>query len=222
MGIIIKNIHFLIIALGLFNAYMLWEEKSEMITNLNDQISVLNNSIETKKRNKKELQNFFRDINEAKDRIERVALEIEKAQQQLPADLNDAEVIGFITRKADELNIREINISPEMKDDDKGFYSIRKYNFKAKGTYVQFLILFENISDYKRILNIGKVIFNRNNVQQRSRFQVIDGEIQVWAYRYNTGYKEDRGIEEIDKNLATGGGARGPKGKKAGGDSGED
>lgn len=222
MGIIIKNIHFLIIALGLFNAYMLWEEKSEMITNLNDQISVLNNSIEMKKRNKKELQNFFRDINEAKDRIERVALEIEKAQQQLPADLNDAEVIGFITRKADELNIREINISPEMKDDDKGFYSIRKYNFKAKGTYVQFLILFENISDYKRILNIGKVIFNRNNVQQRSRFQVIDGEIQVWAYRYNTGYKEDRGIEEIDKNLATGGGARGPKGKKAGGDSGED
>lgn len=222
MGIIIKNIHFLIIALGLFNVYMLWEEKSEMITNLNDQISVLNNSIEMKKRNKKELQNFFRDINEAKDRIERVALEIEKAQQQLPADLNDAEVIGFITRKADELNIREINISPEMKDDDKGFYSIRKYNFKAKGTYVQFLILFENISDYKRILNIGKVIFNRNNVQQRSRFQVIDGEIQVWAYRYNTGYKEDRGIEEIDKNLATGGGARGPKGKKAGGDSGED
>lgn len=222
MGIIIKNIHFLIIALGLFNVYMLWEEKSEMITNLNDQISVLNNSIEMKKRNKKELQNFFRDINEAKDRIERVALEIEKAQQQLPADLNDAEVIGFITRKADELNIREINISPEMKDDDKGFYSIRKYNFKAKGTYVQFLILFENISDYKRILNIGKVIFNRNNVQQRSRFQVIDGEIQVWAYRYNTGYKEDRGIEEIDKNLATGGGARGPKGKKAGGDSSED
>lgn len=220
MGIIIKNIHFLIIALGLFNVYTLWEEKSEMITNLNDQISVLNNSIETKKRNKKELQNFFRDINEAKDRIERVALEIEKAQQQLPADLNDAEVIGFITRKADELNIREINISPEMKDDDKGFYSIRKYNFKAKGTYVQFLILFENIADYKRILNIGKVVFNRNAVQQRSRFQVIDGEIQVWAYRYNVGYKEDRGIEEIDKNL--GSAARGPKGKKAGGGGGED
>lgn len=219
MGIIIKNIHFLIIALGLFNIYTLWEEKSEMITNLTDQISVINNSIETKKRNKKELQNFFRDINEAKDRIERVALEIEKAQQQLPADLNDAEVIGFITRKADELNIREINISPEMKDDDKGFYSIRKYNFKAKGTYVQFLILFENIADYKRILNIGKVVFNRNNVQQRSRFQVIDGEIQVWAYRYNTGYKEDRGIEEIDKNL---GAARSPKAKNAGGSGGED
>lgn len=219
MGTIIKNIHFLIIALGLFNIYTLWEEKSEMITNLTDQVAVINNSIETKKRNKKELQNFFRDINEAKDRIERVALEIEKAQQQLPADLNDAEVIGFITRKADELNIREINISPEMKDDDKGFYSIRKYNFKAKGTYVQFLILFENIADYKRILNIGKVVFNRNNVQQRSRFQVIDGEIQVWAYRYNTGYKEDRGIEEIDKNL---GAARGPKGKKAGGSGGED
>lgn len=196
-----------------------------MITNLTDQIDIINNSIETKKRNKKELQNFFLDINEAKDRIERVALEIEKAQQQLPADLNDAEVIGFITRKADELNIREINISPEMKDDDKGFYSIRKYNFKAKGTYVQFLILFENIADYKRILNIGKVVFKRNNVQQRSRFQIIDGEIQVWAYRYNTGYKEDRGIEEIDKNLGTvgaAGAARGPRVKNTGGSGGED
>lgn len=200
MASLIKNIHYFIIALGLFNLYTLWTEKSERVEALTGQVEGLNAGIVLKNKNKKELQEFFRDIEEAKDRIERVAQEIEKAQQQLPSDLNDGEIMGFINKKADELNIREINIAPETNEEDKGFYSIRKYVFKAKGTYVQFLILFENISDYKRILNIGKVNFSRLNTIQRSRFQVIDGQIEILAYRYNTGYKEDRGIEAIDKS----------------------
>lgn len=201
MAKLIKNIHFFIIALGLFNFYNLWLDKSEKIENNKSQTEALTNSIEIKKKNKKELQEFFRDIEEAKDRIERVAQEIEKAQQQLPAELNDGEIMGFITKKADELNIREISIAPDIKEDDKGFYFVRKYIFKAKGTYVQFLILFENIADYKRILNIGGVSFSRLNAVQRSRFQVIDGQIEILAYRYNTNYKEDRGIESIEKSI---------------------
>lgn len=201
MAKLIKNIHFFIIALGVFNFYNLWLDKSEKIENNKSQTEALTSSIEIKKKNKKELQEFFRDIEEAKDRIERVAQEIEKAQQQLPAELNDGEIMGFITKKADELNIREISIAPDIKEDDKGFYFVRKYIFKAKGTYVQFLILFENIADYKRILNIGSVSFSRLNAVQRSRFQVIDGQIEILAYRYNTNYKEDRGIESIEKSI---------------------
>ena len=201
MAKLIKNIHLLIIGLGLFNLYNLWLDKSEKIENASSQVEALNNTIAIKKKNKKELQEFFRDIEEAKDRIERVAQEIEKAQQQLPSEINDGEIMGFITKKADELNIREINIAPDIKEDDKGFYFIRKYILKAKGTYVQFLILFENISEYKRILNIGSVNFSRLNTLQRSRFQVIDGQIEILAYRYNTNYKEDRGLDAIDKNL---------------------
>lgn len=201
MAKLIKNIHLLIIGLGLFNLYNLWLDKSEKIENAASQVEALNNTIAIKKKNKKELQEFFRDIEEAKDRIERVAQEIEKAQQQLPSEINDGEIMGFITKKADELNIREINIAPDIKEDDKGFYFIRKYILKAKGTYVQFLILFENISEYKRILNIGSVNFSRLNTLQRSRFQVIDGQIEILAYRYNTNYKEDRGLDAIDKNL---------------------
>lgn len=201
MASLIKNIHLFIIGLGLFNLYNLWLEKSEQIDNSKNQVETLRNNIDLKTKNKKELQEFFRDIEEAKDRIERVAQAIEKAQQQLPSEINDGEIMGFITKKADELNIREINIAPDIREDDKGFYFIRKYIFKAKGTYVQFLILFENIAEYKRILNIGSVSFNRLNTLQRSRFQVIDGQIEILAYRYNTSYKEDRGIETIDKNL---------------------
>lgn len=201
MGNIIKNIHLLIIGLGLFNLYNLWVEKSEQIDNNKNQVEAFTSKIELKKKNKKELQEFFRDIEEAKDRIERVAQEIEKAQQQLPSEINDGEIMGFVTKKADELNIREINIAPDIQEENRGFYFIRKYIFKAKGTYVQFLILFENIAEYKRILNIGSVSFTRLNTVQRSRFQVIDGQIEILAYRYNTAYKEDRGLDAIDKNL---------------------
>ncbi len=216
MAALIKNIHLLIIALAAYNVYTLWSEKSGEMDGLQQQIDSANASLVGKRKNKKEIQSFFKDINEAKDRIERVALEIEKTQQQLPSEINDGELIQFISKKAEELNIRDINITPDATDDNKGFFSIRKYTLKAKGTYVQFLILFENISDYKRILNIGAVTFNRNNLIQRSRFQIIDGEIQILAYKYNVGYKEDRGIDKIDQELGANkkptGGARKSKG----------
>ncbi len=201
MGKVLKNIHWLIIGLAIFNIFSLWSEKSEQITTLKDQVTAMDNDLIVKRKNKIKLQAFFKDIDEAKDRIERVAIQIEKSQQQLPSDLNDGEIIGFISRKADELNIREVNLSPDEKDEDRGFYSVRKYNLKAKGTYVQFLILFENISEYKRILNVGRVKFGRSPGLQRSRFQLIDGEIQILAYRYNVGYKEDRGIDAINEKL---------------------
>jgi Tfp pilus assembly protein PilO len=199
MGALVKNLHFLIIAMALFNIFNLWSEKTEILDGLIVQTDSLSNTVKNKEKSKKEINKFFTDINEAKDRIERVASEIEKIQQQLPTEVNDGDVINFVTKKADELNIREVNITPSLELEDRGFYKIKKFIFKAKGTYVQFLILFENIADYKLILNIGKVEFSRNSLMQRSRFQIIDGQFEILAYQYNSDYKEDRGFDKIEQ-----------------------
>ncbi len=219
MGAIVKNLHYLIIALALFNIFTLWSEKNEILEGLIVQTESLSTSIKNKEKSKKEINKFFTDINEAKDRIERVASEIEKIQQQLPAEINDGDVINFVTKKADELNIREVNITPSLDLEDKGFYKIKKYLFKAKGTYVQFLILFENIADYKLILNIGKVEFSRNSLMQRSRFQIIDGQFEILAYQYNTEYKEDRGFERIEQQSKGKSGSKKGTRKNSGGGS---
>jgi Tfp pilus assembly protein PilO len=87
------------------------------------------------------------------------------------------------------------------KEEAKGFYVARKYKFKAKATYLQFLIMFEKIAENQRILNISDLYFKKLEQPQRSKFQLIDGEFNLEAYRYNSAYKEDRGIEEIEKQF---------------------
>ena len=91
---------------------------------------------------------------------------------------------------SDELHIKEMSITPE-KDDDHGFYITRKYRFAAKATYLQFLIMFEKIGENKRILNISGLAFKKFEQSQRTKFQLIDGEFTLEAYKFNNSFKED-------------------------------
>ena len=101
---------------------------------------------------------------------------------------------------AEDVNIKEISISPET-DETRAFLIARKYRFKAKATYLQFLIMFEKISESKRILNVAEVNFRKLDQPQRSKFQLIDGEFFLEAYKYNNNYKEDRGLDQLEKQF---------------------
>ena len=152
------------------------DEKINGVISSEDSARVaLNNA----KKTKKEIATFFRDIDEAKGKIEKVAAEIEKTYQLLPSEISDTEYIGILKKMSDELHIKEMSITPE-KDDDHGFYITRKYRFAAKATYLQFLIMFEKIGENKRILN---------------------GEFTLEAYKFNNSFKEDRGIDKIEKDF---------------------
>jgi Tfp pilus assembly protein PilO len=197
---ILKNIHWLIIAAALFNNVMIYKESDEkkagVLTKLEEQRKILQSA----KKSKKEILSFYKDIDEAKNRIERVAKEIEKTQQLLPSDISDIENISLLRGMAEDVNIKEVSIAPDV-DEDRGFYLARKYKFKAKATYLQFLIVFEKISENKRILNISDLVFKKIEQPQRSKFQLIDGEFDMEAYRFNSKFKEERGIETIEKNF---------------------
>lgn len=197
---ILKNVHWFIIAVALFNIGMLVKDSEDKISDLTSQQEIQLQGIQKAKKVKREIISFYKDIDEAKNRIERVALEIEKAQQLLPTEVSDAENIGLLRRMAEDINIKEVAIMPE-KDDDRGFYIARKYKFKAKATYLQFLIMFEKISENKRILNVSDLNFKKLDQPQRSKFQLIDGEFTLEAYKYNPNYKEDRGIDKIEKEF---------------------
>lgn len=200
MDKLIKNIHWFIIAIALFNIGTYYMETEEKLVELTAQQEFQRSALQKARRTKKEIQSFYKDIDEAKGRIERVALEIEKTQQLLPSEVSDTENLSLLRRMAEDVNIKELSIMPE-KDDDRGFYIARKYKFKAKATYLQFLILFEKIAENKRILNVSDLTFKKLNQPQRSKFQLIDGEFTLEAYRYNSRFKEDRGIDKIEKEF---------------------
>ncbi|MFA6237340.1 MAG: type 4a pilus biogenesis protein PilO [Bacteriovorax sp.] len=197
---LLKNIHWLIIAGALFNIGMYYMEVEEKLSSVVVQQETLRNTLVKAKKTKKDISNFYKDIDEAKGRIERVAKEIEKTQQLLPSEVSDTENISLLRRMAEDVNIKEVSIMPD-RDDDRGFYIARKYRFKAKATYLQFLIMFEKISENKRILNVSELTFKKLDQPQRSKFQLIDGEFLLEAYRFNPNYKEDRGIDTIEKEF---------------------
>jgi Tfp pilus assembly protein PilO len=197
---LLKNIHWLIIAGAVFNIGMYYKDSDDKISEIMAQQEVQRQVLQKGKKTKKEIATFYKDIDEAKGRIERVAKEIEKTQQLLPSEVSDTENISLLRKMAEDVNIKELSIMPE-KDDDRGFYIARKYKFKAKATYLQFLIMFEKISENKRILNVAELSFKKLDQPQRSKFQLIDGEFTLDAYRYNAAFKEDRGIESIEKEF---------------------
>lgn len=203
MDKILKNIHWLIIAGALFNIGTYYMEVDEKITDLVSQQDAQRIQLQKAKKTRKDIATFYKDIDEAKGKIERVALEIERTQQLLPTEVSDTENIGLLRRMAEDVNIKELSIMPD-KDDDRGFYIARRYKFRSKATYLQFLIMFEKISENKRILNVSDLAFKKLDLPQRSKFQLIDGEFTLETYRFNPSFKEDRGIDKIEQEFKDG------------------
>lgn len=197
---LLKNIHWLIIAFAAFNFYTAYDAQSERLKQIEDENEAQKVILSKNKRTQKEISNYYKNIKEEKERIERVAKEIEKMQQLLPSEISDSENINLLRKMADDVNIKELSITPDI-DSERGFYIARRYKLKAKATFLQFLIMFEKIGENKRILNIGESEFKKSDTPQRGKFQVIDGEFMLEAYRFNPNYKEDRGIEEIQKKF---------------------
>ena len=200
---LLKNLHWMIIAYAAFELYTLYTEANDRLLDLESRQEVQRNELAKNKKVQREIANYYKNIEEEKIKIERVASEIEKMQQLLPSEISDSDNINLLRKMADDINIKEMSIAPEA-ELDRGFYLARRYRIKAKATFLQFLIMFEKIAENKRILNVGESSFKKTDLPQRSKFQVIEGDMVIEAYRYNANYKEDRGIDEIEQQFKEG------------------
>ena len=197
---LVKNLHWFIILYAgyeLYTAYMLANENLLSIESREETQIV---QARQYKNTLKEISNYYKNIEVEKLKIERVANEIEKMQQLLPSEISDSENINLLRKMGDDVNIKEMSITPET-EVDRGFYFARKYKVKAKATFLQLLIMLEKISENKRILNVVDSTFQKAERVQRSKFQVIDGEMTIEAYRYNLNYKEDSGLDKIEQEF---------------------
>lgn len=195
-----KNIHWFIIGYALYLNAMFVYDIEEKLKLVSDQQVEVEKELGKQKKIKKQIIEYAKEIDDIKSKIEKVAQEIERNQQLLPSEINDSENLTQIRTLAEDVNIKEMSIGPD-RDDERGFYIARRYRFKARATYLQFLILMEKISENKKILNITDMVFRKLDQPQRSKFQLIDGEFSFEAYKYNTKFKEDRGFDNIEKSF---------------------
>ena len=192
----ISNLHFFIILYALYGMWILFDEHSIKMEELNNQFPLVQSEIETTKKKVKEIQEFVKKTEESKIRVEEVAKNIEAAQKQLPAEINDNQILTFFNQEISSLNIKDPNIVPGSEKPSTYFIS-KEYNLKAKGTFLQLMIFFERIGNATRIYNVKNLKLTNSEPNQRGRFQMISGESVIEAFRFNPDFKVDRGFDKI-------------------------
>lgn len=215
MDKLLKNLHWFIVAYAAYDFYSLYDGAGVTLTGIESQIESQRIELSKNKKSEQDIKNYYSNIETEKARIETVAKEIEKMQQLLPSDISDLENIALLKSLAEDANIKEVSVVPDI-DVIREFVIARKYRVKLKATYLQILIMFEKIGESSRILNVGEAKFGKTPELQRGKFQVIQGEFVLEAYRYNPGFKEDRGIESIEKKFSEPGGSTPPAEEQAG------
>jgi Tfp pilus assembly protein PilO len=189
MDKILKNLQWFIVVWCLYNLYEIYQEESPKPDATKSQSEAIKQKIEKNKKLKFDLDAFYKNIDEAKLKIQKVKESVAKTQQLLPSEISDSENIGLLKQAADSINIKSVEILPGF-EESKGLFITKQYTFKAKATYVQFLILFEKLGNNKRVLNIRKLSLRKLDTIQRTKFLLLDGSFVLEAYRFNPNAKE--------------------------------
>lgn len=198
--LLIKNFHWLIIFYAANNIFMLYQEKNEQYQNVLTQTPVIQAKIQKEQRKLIQIEEFKKNLTETKKRVKEVVKQIEKVQKQLPTDVNDAQVQSLLGDIGSKLRVQNESSSPGQ-EDNNGFYFAKIYNYKARGTFIQSIIFFENLEKAERILNVKAFNIEAIEDEVRSRFQIVDFEITVESFRYNKNYRESDGIKAIEQQF---------------------
>jgi len=194
---IIGQAHILILIYGIYGVYVAYDEHSLKMTEIESQFPSVNAEITANLKKVKEIQEFVKKTEESKIRVEEVAKNIEAAQKQLPADIDDNQILKFFNVEIGALNIKDPNITPG-KEAASTYFISKEYQIKAKGTFLQFLIYFERVGSAARIYNVKSFKLLNDNPGQKGRFQLISAEGIIEAFRFNPDFKVDRGFEKLE------------------------
>lgn len=189
----IVNLHWFLLAYGIYGAYGMYELHVASTVEIQGRSSAVDAEIVQAEKKVREINEFSKKSDEYKVRVEDVAKNIETVQRQLPAETNDTQILSFLQNEISALNIKDANFNPG-KEETSTYFISKEYNLKAKGTFLQFLIFFERIGNADRIYNIKSLRLSTNSAQQKGRFQIIEGEGVIQAFRFNPAFKVERGF----------------------------
>jgi type IV pilus assembly protein PilO len=200
MNAIFKNLHLFILIYAAVMIYQKYDENQKTNLEMQEKQPQIQSQIQKERKEKQNLEKYFKDIQDAKERIELVAQKLEKLQRQLPEEVSDAENLNIVRNIAEAVNMKNIILSPG-EDKIVDFYIAKDYRLRVTGTYLQILVFLEKLAKQERILNVKSVTMEREKGKQRGRFVLLDSELILETFRYNKNYKEDRGIQKIEESF---------------------
>ncbi len=200
---LLKLINLSWIFILLYTGYAVYEryELTEQTKIANElELPGIQKQILEKQRKKKRIEEFVKDIEHAKNQIELVAQQVESIQKKLPEEVSNTEVLELLNKISKEIKLQEVYLS-RGEEENKGFYFVKKFRVKAKGTYLQLILFFDQLANQEMLLNISNLNLERTGDDQKGRFQLLNLDTVVEAFKYNSGYVEDRGLNKIDEEL---------------------
>ena len=186
-----------------YTGFIIWEmyiAHNEKMVELELQVPLVKKQLKKREAEKKQIEQYLVDIEKARTEIELVAQKVESVQRQLPDVIDDAANLRLVKEISESINIKNIFLSP-LDEENRGFYYTKKYELTGSGTFLQFLILLEKLGGNNRLLNVSKVMITRPKREQRGRFQKVNANIIIEAFRYNSSYQVERGIEDIEQQF---------------------
>lgn len=190
---LIANVHIFMFLYGCWTTYGLYEIHDARMVEIENEIPTIDAEIVKLKVKVKEINDFVKKADEYKVRVEEVAKNIEAVQKQLPAETNDSQILSAFQSEMKVLNIKDTVLEPKGEESSTYFIS-KDYSVKANGTFLQFLIFFERIGNATRIYNVKSLKLTTNGATRKGRFQIVNGEAIIQAYRFNPSFRVERGF----------------------------
>ena len=186
---LLKHIYILILAYTAYVGYEMWGEKEIELANELNVLDQIVTKVKEKEEELKSLEAYYKDVDLAIENIKLVMLQVKDLQSKLPSKNDDLTNFETIKNIGSQINMQSLELS-SSKEEPKDFYFVTRYNLKATGTYLQFLLLLEQISKGQRMLNIPAIELKEKATRQKGRYVLVDGNVTIESYRYNSKYAE--------------------------------
>jgi len=184
-----KFLPFLIFLYGGFNCYTMFTEHEEAYENLTQQLESADAQLAKVKKKVAGIKQNEDKLREYESKVSEVRKQIDELKTRMPAESDRTAVLQELNNTAQELNLKEVNFNPVPKI-EKGMYSINSVSLGGKGTYLQFLILFEKILSNKRFFNIDNFLLTESPADNKGRFIFVNVRADIQTFEYNLDYKE--------------------------------
>lgn len=173
---------------------------TERLAEIQAQVPDLQGQIDQVHKKRKEIEKFLKDIEESKKRVDAVAQQVELLTKKLPDEINETKVLETLSAVANQVSLKKLTFETG-EERVRDFLYAKDFTFKGTGTFLQFLVFLENLAAQERIFNIKSIKISKNKTPQKGRFQTVDVEGIIEAYRFNPNYREDRGFDKIEQEV---------------------
>lgn len=183
-----KLLPFLIFAYGAFNIFTLYTEHEEAYAlvlgqkdSVDAQLIKIRKKVSFIKENEDKLKQY-------ESKIVDVKKQMEDLKVKMPTESDQTAVLQELTNNAQELNLKDVNFFPVPKA-NRNLYIVNSVSLTGKGTYLQFLILFEKILSNKRFFNVSNFVLTELPGENKGRFTFVSVQADLETFEYNNDYK---------------------------------